>query len=78
MSEEPLIAAAGQFLDNEISASDVNRFADLAVATDPVSTLDSATRGERRASARYADIMTPLQLGDELRIALRPGGHCWE
>jgi DNA-binding CsgD family transcriptional regulator len=77
VSEEPLIAAAALFLDNEIEATDVNRFADLAAARDPVSSLDSATQGDRRASPRYTEIMAPLQLGDELRIALKASGHCW-
>lgn len=77
VSEEPLIAAAALFLDNEIGATDVNRFADLAAARDPVSSLDSTTQGDRRASARYTEIMAPLHLGDELRIALKAGGHCW-
>jgi DNA-binding CsgD family transcriptional regulator len=77
VSEEPLIAVAARFLDNEIGATDVNRFADLAAARDPVSSLDSATQGDRRASPRYTEIMAPMQLGDELRIALKAGGHCW-
>lgn len=76
-SEEPLIEVAGQFLDNEFGARDVNRFADLAVAADPVRSLDAATDGQRAASGRYREIMAPLALGDELRIVLRAAGRSW-
>lgn len=77
VSEEPLIAAAPRFLDNELGRSDVNRFSDLAVSVDPVSSLDCATRGDRPASTRYSEIMAPMGLGDELRVALRTGDRCW-
>ena len=77
VSEEPLVQAAPEFLENEIGGADVNRFTDLAVAADPVSSLDVATGGDRWASARYRDVMAPLRLGDELRAALVSGGRCW-
>ncbi|MDQ6797681.1 MAG: LuxR C-terminal-related transcriptional regulator [Actinomycetota bacterium] len=77
VSEEPLIAAAPLFLDNELGRTDVNRFSDLAVSVDPVASLDSATRGDRPASTRYNEIMAPMGLGDELRVALRTGDRCW-
>lgn len=70
VSEEPLAQAASAFLENEIDGADVNRFTTLAVSANPVSSLDVATRGERKASARYREVMAPLQLGDELRAAL--------
>jgi DNA-binding CsgD family transcriptional regulator len=76
-SEEPLIDAAGLFLDNEFGAHDVNRFAELAAAADPVRSLDAATGGERQASVRYREIMAPLALGDELRVVLRAAGRSW-
>jgi DNA-binding CsgD family transcriptional regulator len=76
-SEEPLDAAAAQFLDNEFGDDDVNAFAALATAPAHVATLDSATRDERFASRRYREIMRPLGLGDELRAALVVGGRCW-
>ncbi|MGH9212249.1 MAG: hypothetical protein ACRD2C_16440 [Acidimicrobiales bacterium] len=68
-SEEPLVEAASLFLDNEFGRDDVNKFASLASAADPVSSLDVATRGERADSARFRDVMAPLGLGDELRVA---------
>lgn len=77
VSEEPLVEAAEQFLENELLSSDVNRFADLAVADDPVSSLDWATGGDRGSSHRFTEIIAPLNLGDELRVALRSGGRCW-
>jgi DNA-binding CsgD family transcriptional regulator len=76
-SEQPLIEVAGLFLDNEFGGQDVNRFADLAVAADPVRSLDAATAGERQASVRYREIMAPLALGDELRVVLRAAGRSW-
>jgi DNA-binding CsgD family transcriptional regulator len=76
-SEEPLAAATPLFLDNEFGAADVNRFTTLATAATHVSSLDAATRGDRWSSARYRDIMRPIGLGDELRIALTAGQDCW-
>ena len=77
LTEEPLGAATALFLDNEFGQDDVNKFAVLASADDAVSSLDRATNGERRSSARYAQVMAPLQLGDELRAALISKGRCW-
>lgn len=76
-AEEPLGAATSQFVDNEFGHADVNKFAELAEARNPVSSLDRATRGERGASARYREVMAPLHLGDELRAALVSRGRCW-
>jgi DNA-binding CsgD family transcriptional regulator len=77
-AEEPLASSALRFLDNEFGASaDVNRFADLARSPDPVASLDDATRGDRAASARWREIMDPLGMGDELRVALRVDGTAW-
>jgi len=77
VSEEPLAAVAGLFLDNEFGADDVNKFVTLAAGGDPVSSLDRATTGDRQASPRYTEVMAPLGLGDELRAALVIGGRCW-
>jgi DNA-binding CsgD family transcriptional regulator len=76
-SEEPLVEAASLFLENEFGRDDVNKFASLALAVDPVSSLDVATRGDRSDSARFREVMAPLGLGDELRVALRSRGQCW-
>ncbi|ACU71581.1 transcriptional regulator, LuxR family [Catenulispora acidiphila DSM 44928] len=76
-AQEPLGAAAALFLDNEFSRPDVNKFAALAEAPDPVNSLDHSTGGHRTDSPRYREIMAPLGLGDELRAALITGNHCW-
>jgi DNA-binding CsgD family transcriptional regulator len=77
VAEEPLGAATPLFLDNEYGREDVNKFAALAEAADPVGSLDRATRGQRPDSARYREVMSPLGLGDELRAVLISGGQCW-
>ncbi|MFI9100943.1 LuxR C-terminal-related transcriptional regulator [Streptomyces fildesensis] len=76
-AEDPLGSATEQFLDNEFGRADVNKFAALAQAADPVASLDRVTHGDRSASARYREIMAPLGLGDEVRAALVTGHHCW-
>ena len=76
-SEDPLIATAPLFLDNELSGRDVNTFPELVRAPGHVRSLDTATRSAWGASPRYRDIMRPIGLGDELRAALVVGGHCW-
>lgn len=77
VADEPLRAVTAEFLANEFGRADVNKFAMLAEAADPVSSLDHATRGDRAASSRSVEVMTPLGLGDELRAALISGGRCW-
>ncbi len=77
-ADEPLLGSGARFLENEFGAApDVNRFADLARARVPIATLDGATAGRWSASARSREIMSPLGLGDELRVALRSGGATW-
>jgi GAF domain len=77
LPEEPLASATSLFLDNEYGRGDVNKFAALAEAADPVGSLDRATRGRRPDSARYREVMSPLGLGDELRAVLISGKQCW-
>ena len=76
-AEDPLAAATAQFLDNEFGHHDVNKFQSLATGARHVATLDAATGGQRVASARYREIMSPLGLGDELRAALVTPAGCW-
>ncbi len=76
-SEDPIVAAAPLFLDNELGGGDVNTFTALANAPVHVASLDAATRRDRLSSARYRDIMRPIGLGDELRAALVTAGTCW-
>ncbi len=77
LAEEPLIGVADQFLANELSQNDVNKFQSLAASAQHVVTLDSVTHGDRAGSARYRDIIAPLGLGDELRAALVTPSGCW-
>lgn len=76
-AQDPLGPATPLFLDNEFGHPDVNKFAALARAADPVTSLDRATKGHRADSARYREIMAPLGLGDELRAALIAHHRCW-
>ncbi|MDT4938904.1 MAG: hypothetical protein QOG80_2575 [Pseudonocardiales bacterium] len=76
-AEEPLDSVTDLFIGNEFGSDDVNKFTALATSSRHVASLDQATRGDRRASGRYRDIMRPLGLGDELRAALVAGGVCW-
>jgi DNA-binding CsgD family transcriptional regulator len=77
LAEEPLGTATPMFLDNEFGQDDVNKFVSLAEGSDQVGSLDHATQGERYLSQRYRDVMSPMQLGDELRAALVIKGRCW-
>ncbi|MCU1456336.1 MAG: LuxR family transcriptional regulator [Actinomycetia bacterium] len=77
IAEEPLRAATPLFLDNEFARADVNKFAALASSPERVGSLDHATRGKRAESPRYREVLAPLGLGDELRVALVSGGQCW-
>jgi DNA-binding CsgD family transcriptional regulator len=77
LSEPPLDAAAPLFLANEFGASDVNKFADLARGAITAQSLDQATGRDRATSSRSREIMSPLGLGDELRVTLRSGSAVW-
>ncbi len=77
LTEEPLAAAATQFLDNEYGVDDVNKFTTIAASTEPVASLDRSTSGYRTSSPRYRDLMAPMGLGDEVRVALRSRSRCW-
>ncbi len=77
LAEEPLASVTAQFLENEYGRDDVNKFARLAGSDGKVGSLDGATLGNRSASARYREVLAPLGLGDEMRVALTIGGLCW-
>jgi DNA-binding CsgD family transcriptional regulator len=68
---------AREFIRIEFLADDVNQFRDLARPGRIVGTLDFETNGQRERSPRYTEILEPLGLGDELRVALVEGGRCW-
>jgi len=66
-----------RFIHNELAEPDVNKFLTLARARVPVSSLTQATEGDLFRSSRYADLLRPIGLGDELRAALRTRNDCW-
>jgi DNA-binding CsgD family transcriptional regulator len=77
-ADQPLAGVARLFLANEFGpVDDFNRFRELARSRRPVATLDEATAGRRSSSPRFREIMAPLGLGDELRVALRTGSTTW-
>jgi DNA-binding CsgD family transcriptional regulator len=66
-----------RFVDNEFLQDDVNKWTQLARAAQPANGLYAATQGRPDDSARYREILAPLHLGDELRVAVRDGSSCW-
>src|ERR687894_2248077 len=75
--DDVLARATGEFLENEFLKEDSVKFTSLARAASPVGSLGVATGGELVRSPRYQEILEPLELGDELRAALRIGSKCW-
>jgi DNA-binding CsgD family transcriptional regulator len=75
-ADAPLAAATPLFLDNEYGQADVNKFAGLARLSDPVGSLDRTALG-RAASSRYRQVLQPMGLGDEVRVALVSNQRCW-
>ncbi len=77
IADDMLVRLTPLFLRNEFAQDDVNKFRAIATSAIPVNTLDLATKGRRQDSARYRDILQPVRLGDEMRVALRSGSLCW-
>ena len=77
VADDLLRPCAALFLRNEFLADDVNQFRSLVRRDAIVGTLDGQTNGRRDRSPRFRDILEPLALGDELRVALVEGGRCW-
>ena len=75
--DEVLDRVTPQFLENEFLQGDVNKFSQLARSATPVGSLIQATQGDLEQSPRYREILAPLALGDELRVALMSSGVCW-
>lgn len=61
----------------EIQSPDVNKSHHLAGAVMPVALLSAATGGDLARSTRWAELLGPGGLGDELRAALVIDGHWW-
>jgi DNA-binding CsgD family transcriptional regulator len=75
--DDVLTRATPQFLENEFLKDDSVKFVRLARGRSPVDSLGAATRGELDLSPRYREILSPMDLGDELRAALVVGSKCW-
>jgi DNA-binding CsgD family transcriptional regulator len=66
-----------RLIENEYLQDDVNKFLDLLKNDVPVGVLSDHTQGELRRSQRYRDILTPLDLGDEMRATFVDNAACW-
>lgn len=66
-----------RFWQIEFQSSDVNKSHHLVGAATPVAVLSAATGGDLARSARWAELLGPGGLGDELRAALVIGGQWW-
>lgn len=75
--DDVLAQATTQFVENEFLKDDSVKFARLATGRSPVDSLGAATGGELALSPRYQEILAPINLGDELRVALLVGSKCW-
>lgn len=64
---------------NEFLEDDVNKFADLARASNPVGILSEATKGQLQRSPRFVSVLEPhgYGQGDELRAAFLDGEFVW-
>lgn len=77
VADDLLAKATSRFIENEFLQDDVNKFAWLASAAQPVGGLVQQTQRQVERSRRYRDILAPLGLGDELRAALISRNVCW-
>jgi DNA-binding CsgD family transcriptional regulator len=66
-----------QLIDNELTAPDYAKFADVAALPRPVARLRDATGGRPDRSARHRTLYAPAGYGGEVRVAFRAGGACW-
>jgi DNA-binding CsgD family transcriptional regulator len=62
---------------NEYATEDVNKFEALARARRKAATLSGATGGHPERSARFRDLLTPAEIGPELRSAFVGDGSTW-
>lgn len=66
-----------RFVEDEFLLDDFNKWTDLTNAPVHAQSLLAATGGDLRNSYRWREILEPLGLADELRVALVTGGTCW-
>jgi DNA-binding CsgD family transcriptional regulator len=78
VSANPLLAARqSRFWQLEFQVPDVNKHTMLIRAPGKVGLLSTATGGDMLRSARWAELLGPGGLGDELRAPLVTGGLAW-
>ena len=63
--------------DAEFHHDDVNSFTSLLRADRPVGRLHEATGGDLTRAVRHRTLLGPLDVADEMRIALRSRDTCW-
>jgi DNA-binding CsgD family transcriptional regulator len=78
VSANPVLATQqARFWQLECQVPDVNKHTVLVRDPGKVGLLSAATRGDMMRSARWAELLGPGGLGDELRAALAAGGLAW-
>jgi DNA-binding CsgD family transcriptional regulator len=70
-------AVGPRLVASEYLVADVNTFAALARRREPVGIVSDATRGHPEQSARYREVLAPLGIPFELRVALVTRGRVW-
>jgi DNA-binding CsgD family transcriptional regulator len=70
-------AASVRAWDYELAVPDVTKITELAHSAGHVGVLSQATGGDPRRSARYAAVLQPLGVSDELRMVMTAGGLSW-
>ena len=63
--------------DIELRGDDVSSYASIADAPVPVGRLHAATGGDISRAVRYAPLLEPFGIVDEMRVVLRARGSCW-
>ena len=63
--------------DIEFRGDDVSSYAAIADAAVPVGRLHAATGGDISRAIRYAPLLEPFGIVDEMRVVLRARGACW-
>lgn len=77
MADNPALAGkVRQLFELEYNAGDVNAYRDLARSRSP-GRLVAATSGNPGRSRRWAQLLAPNGVGDELRAPLTEHGWCW-
>lgn len=77
LADNPALAGkVRQLFELEYDAGDVNAYRDLARHSSP-GRLSAATGGKLGQSRRWAQLLGPSGIGDELRVPLAGRGRCW-